>query len=75
MPSSQEVQRRAVNAYGSFVAEESNLQEEEMPSLDDLAVPRDAVENGIVSKNSFVLCSSVLTHYMRITILPIVLVY
>lgn len=75
MPSSQEVQRRAVNAYGSFVAEESNLQEEEMPALDDLAVPRNAVENGIVSKNSFVLCSSVLTHYMRITILPIVLVY
>ena len=60
MSSSQEVQRRAVNAYGSFVAEE--LQDEAMPSLDDLAVPRDAVENRIVSKNSFVLCSSVLTH-------------
>ena len=44
------------------MAEEANLQDEEMPSLDDLAVPRDAVENRKVSKNASVLCSSVLTH-------------
>ena len=36
------------------MAEESNVQDEEMPSLDNLAVPRDAVENRTVSRNSLI---------------------
>ena len=50
--------RRAVNRYGSVIAEESNAQDNEMPQQDDVPV-RDAVENRTVSRNSFVLFSQV----------------
>ena len=45
---------RAVNRYGSVIAEEDN----DMPQQEDVPV-RDAVENRTVSRNSFVLFSPV----------------